>query len=144
MKLPQMKQKTIKINQRSLESSQKTIKQELIQKEEKNNVLKSAVELFRVREDIIVFFFFEKGIFPFKDNVFKTKEEIKGKTKEEEIEMFVNNSIALIEKESKYINNDLFKEHFDLVPVALSKKLFEIKDANKNSKLVETRIDGAI
>ena len=33
------------------------IKQELIQKEEKNNVLKSAVELFRVREDIIVFFF---------------------------------------------------------------------------------------
>ena len=144
MKLPQMKQKTIKINQRSLESGQKTIKQELIQKEEKNNVLKSAVELFRVRENIIVFFF-EKGIFPFKGNVFKTKEEIKGKTKEEEIEMFVNNSIALIEKESKDINNDLFKKHFDLVPVALSKKLFEIKDANKNSKLVKkSRIDGTI
>ena len=98
------------------------IKQELIQKEEKNNVLKSAVELFRVREDIIVFFF-EKGIFPFKGNVFKTKEEIKGKTKEEEMEMFVNNSIALIEKESKDINNDLFKKHFDLVTVALSKKI---------------------
>ena len=143
MKLPQMKQKTIKINQRSLESGQKTINQELIQKEEKNNVLKSAVELFRVRENI--FFFFEKGIFPFKGNVFKTKEEIKGKTKEEEIEMFVNNSIALIEKESKDINNDLFKKHFDLVPVALSKKLFEIKDANKNSKLVKkSRIDGTI
>ena len=47
--------------------------------------------------------------------------------------MFVNNSIALIEKESKDINNDLFKKHFDLAPVALSKKLFEIKDANKNS-----------
>ena len=99
--------------------------------------------MFRARENIIGFF--EKGIFPFKGNVFKTKEEIKGKTKEEEIEMFVNNSIALIEKESKDINNDLFKKHFDLVPVALSKKLFEIKDANKNSKLVKkSRIDGTI
>ena len=44
--------------------------------------------MFNAREDIIRFF--EKGIFPFKGNVFKTKEEeeeeeeeIKEKTKEE-------------------------------------------------------------
>ena len=41
--------------------------------EEKKRVLESAVKLFRAREDIINFF--EKEIFPFKGNVFKTKEE---------------------------------------------------------------------
>ena len=41
--------------------------------EEKNKVLKSAVKLFCVREDIIGFY--RKGVFPFKGNVFKTKEE---------------------------------------------------------------------
>ena len=74
MKLPQMKQKTIKINQRSLESGQKTIKQELIQKEEKNNVLKSAVELFRVRENIIVFFL-KKEFFRLKVMYLKQKKQ---------------------------------------------------------------------
>ena len=89
----------------------------------------------RTREDIIGFF--EKGIFPFKGNVFKTKEEIKEKAKEE-IERFINSGIALIERESKGINNDFFKKHFDFsTPIDLSKELFEIKDLNKNSKLVE-------
>ena len=41
--------------------------------EEKNKVLKSAKKLFVGRKDIIVFF--EKGIFPYKGNVFKTKAE---------------------------------------------------------------------
>ena len=91
--------------------------------------------MFRTREDIIGFF--EKGIFPFKGNVFKTKEEIKEKTKEE-IERFINSGIALIERESKGINNDFFKKHFDFsTPIDLAKELFEIKDSNKNSKLVE-------
>ena len=44
----------VKGNQDKLD--QKTTKEELMKKEEKNNVLKSAVELFRAREDIIVFF----------------------------------------------------------------------------------------
>ena len=57
--------------------------------------------MFRAREDIIGFF--EKGIFPFIGNVFKTKEE-KSEEKseekpEEKIEKFINNAIALIEKE---------------------------------------------
>ena len=91
--------------------------------------------MFHAREDIIGFF--EKGIFPFKGNVFKTKEEIKEKAKEE-IERFINSGIALIERESKGINNDVFKKHFDFsTPIDLAKELFEIKDANKNSTLVE-------
>ena len=64
--------------------------------------------MLHAREDVIDFF--ERGIFPFKGNVFKTKEEIKEKTKEEEIEGFLNNCIALIERESKDINNDLLKK----------------------------------
>ena len=81
-----------------------------LKKEEKYNVLKSATKLFRAREDIIGFF--EKGIFPFKGNVFKTKEEIKEKIKEEKIEKLIN-SISFIESKSKDINNNLFKKYFD-------------------------------
>ena len=57
--------------------------------------------MFNARKDIIDFF--EKGIFPFKDNVFKTKEneEIKQKTEEEEIEEFVNNAVSFTEKNQK-------------------------------------------
>ena len=91
--------------------------------------------MFNAREDIISFF--EKGIFLFKGNVFKTKEEIKQKTKEE-IERFISNDIALIERESEGINNDLFKKHFDFsTPIDLAKELFERKDANKKSLIVE-------
>ena len=51
-----------------------TIIQELKKKiEEKNRVLKSAKKLFDARDDIIDLF--EKGTFPYKGNVFKTKEE---------------------------------------------------------------------
>ena len=67
---------------------------------EKKNVLESAVKLFYAREDIISYF--EKGIFPLKGNVFKTKEEgkedIEEKIKEEKTEEFINDAIALIEK----------------------------------------------
>ena len=41
--------------------------------EEIKNVLKSAIELFHARNNIIDFF--EKGVFLFKGNVFKTKEK---------------------------------------------------------------------
>ena len=40
---------------------------------EKNRVLESARELSDVRDEIINLF--EKGIFPYKGNVFKTKEK---------------------------------------------------------------------
>ena len=91
--------------------------------------------MFLVREDIIGLF--EKRIFPFNSNVFKTKEEIKEKTKEE-IQRFINNSIALIERESKGINNDLCKKHFDFsTPIDMAKNIFETKDANKNVELAE-------
>ena len=94
--------------------------------------------MFHAKEDITGFF--EKGIFPFKGNVFKTKEEeeIKEKTKEEKIKEFINNGIFFIEKESKDINNDLLKKYFDFsTSVALAEKILEIEDARENSKFVE-------
>ena len=92
--------------------------------------------MFRARENIIGFF--EKGIFPFKGNVFKTKEEESEENKLEKIKDNFKKFIKYIENESKGINYDLFKDYFDLVvPSALAKKLFETKDKKKNSEFVE-------
>ena len=64
--------------------------------------------MFRARENIIGFF--EKGIFPFKGNVFKTKEakpeEKLGEKSEEELRKYINNTLNFIEKKSENINND--------------------------------------
>ena len=49
---------------------------------EKNRVLESARKLLDARKDIIDFF--EKGIFPYKFNVFKTKKEESKEESEEE------------------------------------------------------------
>ena len=83
-----------------------------------------------MRKDIISFF--EGGIFPYKGNVFKTKEE---ESEEESEEERVKKFIEYIENESKSINYDLFKKHFNfVVPSALIKQSYEIK--NKNNELV--------
>ena len=85
-----------------------------------------------MREDIISFF--EKGIFPFKGNVFKTEEE-KEEIKEKEKEEYINDVVAFIGKESKIINNDLFHKIFDLAPVDLVKKVFKTKMKKKTVSL---------
>ena len=54
-----------------------------------------------MREEILLFFFFEKGIFPFKGNVFKRKEEIKKEIKEETKEELINNTLTFTEKKIK-------------------------------------------
>ena len=78
------------------------------------------------RKDIIDFF--EKGIFPYKGNVFKTKEEESEESKEERVTKF----IKYIENESKIINYDLFKKHFIFaLPSALVKQLYETKNRKK-------------
>ena len=85
-----------------------------------------------MRENIVNYF--KKGVFPFKGKVFKIKEEIK----EEEKEELINNAIALIKKESKDINNDLFKTYFNFsAPIDLAKKLLETKDKEKNCEFEE-------
>ena len=107
---------------------------------EKSNVLESARELLNARKHIIGFF--EKGAFPYKGNVFKTKEEkseeeSEDQSEEESEEERVKKFIKYIENESKDINYDLFKDYSKFVaPSALVKKLYEIKNKNKKNKLV--------
>ena len=83
-----------------------------------------------MREDVIVFF--EKGTFPYKGNVFKTKEEESEENKLEKIKDNFKKFIKYIENESKGINYDLFKDYFDLVvPSALEKKYSKQKIKRK-------------
>ena len=85
--------------------------------------------MIHARENIVDYF--KKGIFPFKGNVFKTKEE---KSEEESI----NDGIIFIKEKSRNINNDLFKKYFYIsAPIDLAKKLFGTKDKKNNSELVQ-------
>ena len=60
-----------------------------------------------MREDIISFF--EKGTFPYKGNVFKTKEEESEENKLEKIKDDYKTFFKYIEDESMGIKYDLFK-----------------------------------
>ena len=82
------------------------------------------------RKDIIGFF--EKATFPYKGNVFKTKEgksedeseDESEENKSEKIKDDYKKFIKYIENESKDINYDLFKDYFNLVaPTALTEKI---------------------
>ena len=83
------------------------------------------------RKDIIDLF--EKGIFPYKGNVFKTKEKEESE-EESDKELDENKFFKYIENESEGINYNLFETHFRFsVPTILAKTLFETKNKNKNS-----------
>ena len=74
---------------------------------EKNNVLKSARKLLDARKDIIRFF--EKGTFPYKGNIFKTKEEKSEEESEDESEEErVKKFFEYIDKESKDLNYNYY------------------------------------
>ena len=74
---------------------------------EKSHVfLKTAKELFYVRENIINYF--KKGIFSYKGNVFKTKEKKSEKESEQKLKDDLKNFIEYIKNESKGIDYDSF------------------------------------
>ena len=73
----------------------------------RNIALESAKKLLDARKDILVFF--EKGTFPYKGNVFKTKEEESEENKLEKIKDDYKTFFKYIEDESMGIKYDLFK-----------------------------------
>ena len=74
-----------------------------------------------VRDEIIDLF--EKGIFPFKGNIFKTKEEESEENKLEKIKDDYKKFFKYIEDESKSINYKLYEKYFfSSVPTVLVKK----------------------
>ena len=96
---------------------------------EKNTVLK----LTDARDEIIDLF--EEGIFPFKGNVFKTKEEESEENKLEKIKDDYKNVLKYIEDESKSISYELFEKYFYFsAPTVLVKTLYETKDKKENNK----------
>ena len=89
---------------------------------EKNDVLKFARKLSDARDYIIDLF--EKGTFPYKGNVFKTKEEESEENKLEKIKDDYKNFFNYIEDESKGISYELFEKHFNFAsPTNLAKKI---------------------
>ena len=102
----------------------------------KNRVSKSAKKLFDARDDIIDLF--EKGIFPYKDNAFKTKKEESEENKFQKIKDDYKKFIEYIEDEQKAIAYDLFEDDFSFsVLRALAKQLYEIQNKKENDELVE-------
>ena len=105
---------------------------------EKNNVLESARKLFDARGEVIDLF--EKEIFLYKDNGFKTKEESEEESEESKLEKIKDDYkkfIKYIENKSKGINYELFEKHFNfVVPSALLKQLYETKNRKENYKLI--------
>ena len=80
-----------------------------------------------MRDDIIDLF--KKGIFPYKGNIFKTKEEESEENKLEKIKDDYKNFFNYIEDESKGISYELFEKHFHFVSlIILAKTLYKIKN----------------
>ena len=76
--------------------------------------------MLNTRDDIIDLF--EEGIFPYKGNVFKTKEKELEENKLEKIKNDYKNFFKYIEDESKGINYELFEKYFYfLAPTVLAK-----------------------
>ena len=85
-------------------------------------------------QEMKLLIFLKKGFFPMK--IIHLKQKKKESEEESEKEIF-KKFIEYIENESKGINYELFINYFVfVVPSALAKKLFKIKDKKKNNELV--------
>ena len=88
---------------------------------------------------------FEKETFPFKGNVFKTKEEESEENRLEQRKDNYKKYFKYIEDKSIDINYELFKKHFNFkAPAVLAKKLYATKNTNKNNELVNVIKSGLI
>ena len=97
--------------------------------EEKKRVLKSSRKLQNARKDIIDLF--EKGIFPYRGNVFKTKEE------QEKTITDLNEITKYIAEKETDINEELFKKYFKIQkPSDMLMYLNKTNDKEENNKLV--------
>ena len=106
-------------------------------KQQKRKIVsESRKKLLNARDDIIDRF--EKGTFPYKGSVFRTKEEESEESTLEKIKDNYNKLFKYIEDGSKDIDYNLFEDYFSFpVPSLLAKKLFETKDKKENNELVE-------
>ena len=113
------------------------ISKKIKKKQQKRKIVsESRKKLLNARDDIIDRF--EKGTFPYKGSVFRTKEEESEENTLEKIKDNYNKLFKYIEDGSKDIDYNLFEDYFSFpVPSLLAKKLFETKDKKENNELVE-------
>ena len=96
---------------------------------EKKRVLKSARKLQNARKDILDLF--EKGIFPYRGNLFKTKEE------QEKTKTDMNEISKYIVEEETDINEELFEKYFKIQKFSdMLMYLNKTNDKEENNKLV--------
>ena len=97
--------------------------------EEKKRVLKSARKLQNARKEITDLF--EKAIFPYRGNLFKTKEE------QEKTKTDMNEISKYIVEEETDINEELFEKYFKIQkPSDMLMYLNKTNDKEENNKLV--------
>ena len=86
--------------------------------------------------EMILLIFLKNELFHLRVMYLKQKKKEESEEESEE-ELDENKFFEYIQKKSKNINYELFKDYFKfLAPTILEKKLFEIKDKNKYNKLV--------
>ena len=108
---------------------------------ERETTINAATNLYNNRQKVIEAF--KKGIFRYIDGFEKEEEseeesekESKKESKEEETKNRTEKFIECIEKKQG-INYDLFRMHFSVsTPAVLIKKLYEMKNKEKNGDLV--------
>ena len=85
----------------------------------------------------------EKGIFPYKGNVFKTKQEEEQEEKQKETKDDVIALNKWIINEEEIINKESFTKHFKIQsPTEMFKSIYQTNDKEKNNKLVDVIISG--
>ena len=94
--------------------------------------------------EMILLIFLKNELFHLRVMYLKQKKKEESEEESEE-ELDENKFFEYIQKKSKNINYELFKDYFKfLAPTILEKKLFEIKDKNKYNKLVNVIKSGLI
>ena len=95
----------------------------------------ASTNLYNNRQKVIGAF--KEGIFPHIDG-YLSKKESEEESEEKKIRNRFKEFIEYIEKESKGINCDLFKEYFDFSVLSdLAKRMYEIKNSMKKKKINE-------
>ena len=94
--------------------------------------------------EMILLIFLKNELFHLRVMYLKQKKKEESEEESEE-ELDENKFFEYIQKKSKNINYELFKDYFKfLAPTILEKNLFEIKDKNKYNKLVNVIKSGLI
>ena len=115
-----------------------------IQKKQKRKIEFQNLQENRLTREMKLLLFLKKEFFHIKIIHLKQKKK-KNQKKKKKKNQTKTNFFKYIENESEDINYDLFKDYFNfVVPTVFAKQLFQRKNKNKNSELVNVIKSGII